>query len=234
MSKKGTLYLVPIPIAEGAVQTLSPEVWTHTKELKYYFAENVRTARRFLKSLHRELVIEEIAFSEIDKHEGADMATLKKWLNEGLNVGVMSEAGCPGIADPGAEVAAVAHSIGAAVVPLTGPSSLVLALMASGLNGQSFCFNGYLPIKDPARTQKLKALEALSRKENQTQLFIETPYRNNQLLDEVLKQCGDSTRLCIAQNITASDAYIKTQSIGDWKKKKPTLEKSPAVFLILA
>jgi 16S rRNA (cytidine1402-2'-O)-methyltransferase len=162
------------------------------------------------------------------------MATLKKWLNEGLNVGVMSEAGCPGIADPGAEVAAAAHSIGATVVPLTGPSSLVLALMASGLNGQSFCFNGYLPIKDPARTQKLKALEALSRKENQTQLFIETPYRNNQLLDEVLKQCGDSTRLCIAQNITAADAYIKTQSIGDWKKKKPTLEKSPAVFLILA
>lgn len=230
----GTIYLIPIPIAEGAIHTLAPEVLKHTLEIKHFFAENVRTARRFLKALHPALVIEEINFSEIDKREGADMAVLKQWLNEGHSIGIMSEAGCPGIADPGAEVVAVAHRLGAKVVPLTGPSSLLLALMASGLNGQSFCFSGYLPVKDPDRSQRIKALELISRKEKQTQLFIETPYRNNALLDELLKHCGNETRLCIAQNITAPDEYIRTMTINDWKKNKPTLQKQPAIFLILA
>ncbi len=231
---KGTLYLVPITIADNALQTLPAEVYTHTATLQYYFVENVRTARRFLKSLHKELVIDEMHFSEIDKHNGADIALLKKWLNEGKQVGVMSEAGCPGIADPGAELAGIAHSIGTKVVPLTGPSSIILSLMASGLNGQSFAFNGYLPIKDPARTQKLKALEAHSKKENQTQIFIETPYRNNQFLDELLKQGQGNTRLCIAVNISAEDSYIKTKTINEWKQQKPELPKAPAVFLLLA
>lgn len=231
---KGTLYLVPITIAENALHTLSAEVYTHTAVLQYYFVENVRTARRFLKSLHKELVIDEMHFSEIDKHNGADIALLKKWLNEGRQVGVMSEAGCPGIADPGAELVGIAHSIGAKVVPLTGPSSIILSLMSSGLNGQSFAFNGYLPIKDPARTQKLKALEAHSKKENQTQIFIETPYRNNQFLDELLKQCQGNTRLCVAVNISAEDSYIKTKTINEWKQQKPELPKAPAVFLLLA
>lgn len=230
----GTVYLIPIPVAEGALHTLSPEILKHTLEIKHFFAENVRTARRFLKALHPALVIEEINFSEIDKREGADMSVLKQWLNEGHSIGIMSEAGCPGIADPGAEVVAVAHRMGAKVVPLTGPSSLLLALMASGLNGQSFCFSGYLPVKDPDRSQRIKALELISRKEKQTQLFIETPYRNNALLDELLKHCGNETRLCVAQNITAPDEYIRTMTINDWKKNKPTLQKQPAIFLILA
>lgn len=226
--------MIPVPIAEGALQTLSPEVGECTLRIQHYFAENVRTARRFLKSLHPSLVIEPIQFSEIDKHTGADTALLRQWLKEGKEVGVLSEAGCPGIADPGALLAKIAHETGAAVIPLTGPSSLLLALMASGLNGQSFAFNGYLPLKEPARSQRIKALEAHSRKENQTQLFIETPYRNNALLDELLKHCSANTQLCIAQNISAPNAYIKTHSVADWKKHKPTLEKAPAVFLILA
>ncbi|OSZ78508.1 SAM-dependent methyltransferase [Chitinophagaceae bacterium IBVUCB1] len=231
---KGILYLIPVPIADDALHTMPAEVYSHTAVLQYYFAENVRTARRFIKSLHKDLVIENIQFAEIDKHTGADTALLKKWLNEGKDVGVMSEAGCPGIADPGAELAGIAHGIGATVVPLTGPSSIVLSLMASGLNGQSFAFNGYLPIKEPMRSQKLKALEALSKKENQTQLFIETPYRNNQLLDEILKHCENNTRLCIAVNLSAPDSYIKTKTIGDWKQQKTALPKAPAVFLLLA
>lgn len=226
--------MIPVPIADGVLQTLSPEVGECTLRIQHYFAENVRTARRFLKSLHPSLVIEPIQFSEIDKHTGADTALLRQWLKEGKEVGVLSEAGCPGIADPGALLARIAHEVGAAVIPLTGPSSLLLALMASGLNGQSFAFNGYLPLKEPARSQRIKALESHSRKENQTQLFIETPYRNNALLDELLKHCGANTQLCIAQNITAPNAYIKTRSVADWKKHKPTLEKVPAVFLILA
>ncbi len=230
----GKLYLVPIPIAEGALHTLSPEVSEHTLRLQYYFAENVRTARRFLKSLHPSLVIEPIQFSEIDKHSGADIALLKQWLKEGKEIGVMSEAGCPGVADPGAELVGIAHQLGAAVIPLTGPSSLLLALMASGLNGQSFAFNGYLPLKEPQRSQKIKALENLSMKENQTQLFIETPYRNNAMLDELLKHCNPNTHLCIAQNINAPDAFIQTKTITAWKQQKPELVKAPAVFLILA
>lgn len=226
--------MIPVPIADGALQTLSPEVGECTLRIQHYFAENVRTARRFLKSLHPSLIIEPIQFSEIDKHTGADTALLRQWLKDGKEVGVLSEAGCPGIADPGALLAKIAHETGAAVIPLTGPSSLLLALMASGLNGQSFAFNGYLPLKEPARSQRIKALEALSRKEHQTQLFIETPYRNNALLDELLKHCSANTQLCIAQNISAPNAYIKTRSVADWKKHKPTLEKAPAVFLILA
>lgn len=234
MQTTGSLYLIPIPIADGALSTLSQEISTHTLEIQHYFVENLRTARRFLKALHPSIVIDNLSFSEIDKHEGADIVLLKRWLKEGHNVGVLSEAGCPGIADPGAELTKVAHSIGAGVVPLTGPNSLILALMASGLNGQKFCFNGYLPVKDHERSQAIKALETISRKENQTQLFIETPYRNDAMLSDLLKQCQDGTRLCIAKNITAADSYIKTRTIGEWKKDKPILGKAPAVFLLLA
>lgn len=234
MSQTANIYLVPIPIADGALHTLSPEIAEHTLKLRHYFVENLRTARRFLRALHPEIVIDDISFSEIDKHTGPDMATLKQWLKAGHEIGIMSESGCPGIADPGAEIVAAAQQAGAKVIPLTGPNSLILALMASGLNGQSFAFNGYLPVKEPARSQKIKALEQLSAKENQTQLFIETPYRNNVLLDELLKHCRNTTRICIAQNITAPTAYIKTLTAEAWKKNKPTLEKAPAVFLLLA
>ena len=231
---RGTLYLIPVPIAEGAFSTLSPDVSDKLLLIKHYFVENLRTARRFLKAMHSSIIIDELSFSEIDKHKGADVNTLKRWLDEGYDIGIMSESGCPGIADPGAELVATAQNLRANVIPLVGPSSLILALMASGLNGQSFCFNGYLPVKEPARSQKIKQLEAASRKENQTQLFIETPYRNNSLLDDLLKACNENTRLCIAQNITAPDQFIKTKTIARWKKQKPDLEKLPAVFLLLA
>ena len=234
MDHTSTLYLIPIPISEGAFHTLSLEVAHHTIFIKYYFVENVRTARRFLKDLNPAIVIDDLHFSEIDKHEGADIETLKKWLGEGHKVGVISEAGCPGIADPGAELVAIAHKMNVKVIPFVGPNSIILALMASGLNGQSFCFNGYLPIKEPLRSQKIKQTEQLSRKENQTQIFIETPYRNNNIVDDLIKNCQENTRLCIAQNITAPDQYISTLTIGEWKRQRPELPKQPAVFLLHA
>ncbi|MFI5195846.1 MAG: SAM-dependent methyltransferase [Chitinophagales bacterium] len=233
MANTGTLYLIPIPIADGALQTLSQEVAQHTAHITHYFAEHTRTARRFLRLLHPTLIIDSLYFSEIDKHTGPDTALLRTWLKDGHDVGLMSEAGCPGIADPGADLVAIAHSIGASVMPLVGPNSLILALMASGLNGQSFCFVGYLPVKDPMRTKRIKELESLSVKEKQTQLFIETPYRNDQLLADLLKHCHPGTRICIAQNITGTDAFIKTKSVAEWKKQVPVLGKTPAVFLML-
>lgn len=230
---KGSLYLIPVPISEGGVSSLSADVAVNTAKITHYFVENVRTARRFLRLLHPVLVIDTLQFSEIDKHTGPDKALFRKWLKEGHDIGIMSEAGCPGIADPGSELVAVAQQMNVHIVPLTGPSSLILALMASGLNGQSFCFTGYLPVKEPARSKRIKELEAISVKERQTQLFIETPYRNDQLLAELLKSCRPQTRLCIAKNITAKDSFIRTCTIAEWQKNKPALGKEPAVFLML-
>ena len=230
---KATVYMIPIPIADGALQTLSPEIAAYTGQVKHYFAENVRTARRFLRALHATLVIDDLHFSEIDKHTGPDIQLFRKWLKEGLTIGIMSEAGCPGIADPGAELVAIAQAMGAKVVPLVGPNSLLLALMASGLNGQSFCFTGYIPVKDLQRMKRIKELEATSQKENQAQLFIETPYRNDHLLADLLKHCSGKTRLCIAQNLTAPDAFVKTKTITEWSKQIPVLGKTPAVFIML-
>ena len=227
------LILIPVPIADGALTTLSPEVASGTANLRHFMVENLRTARRFLKALHPSIVIDELQFSEIDKHSGADLKTLRQWLKAGHSIGLMSESGCPGIADPGADVVAVAQQMGAEVVPLVGPNSLMLALMASGLNGQSFSFQGYLPVKEPARSQRIKHLEQVSRKEQQPQIFIETPYRNNQLLNELLRHCQKSTRLCIAQDITGSGQMIKTKTVGEWGAAQPVLEKKPTVFLFL-
>ncbi len=232
-SKAGTLYLIPIPVADGAIHTLPAEVTTHTANILHYFVENIRTARRFLRSLHPTLVIDSLQLSEIDKHTGADIGLLKTWLKEGKKVGLMSEAGCPAIADPGSNLVAIAHQMGARVVPLTGPNSIILSLMASGLNGQSFAFIGYLPLKETDRIKKIKEIEAHSVKEKQTQIFIETPYRNTHLLANLLKVCNPRTRLCIALNITADDEYIKTKTITEWKEKIPALPKLPAVFLML-
>ena len=229
----GTLYLIPMPIAEGALHTLSAEISTVTAHVTHYIVENVRTARRFLRSLHPTMVIDDLLFSEIDKHAGPDVATLRKWLQDGHKVGLLSEAGCPGIADPGADLVAIAHSMHAKVVPLVGPNSLILALMASGLNGQSFSFCGYLPVKEPMRSARIKQLEALSIKENQTQLFIETPYRNENMVADLLKNCLPKTRICIAQNISALDASIITKTAAEWAKAIPVLGKVPAVFLML-
>jgi len=226
--------LVPLPVADDALHTLPAEVFTHTATLRHYFVENARTARRFLRSLHKDLVLESVEMSEIDKHVGPDTALLRRWLKEGHSIGVMSEAGCPAIADPGSILVAAAHDMGAKVQPLTGPSSIILALMASGLNGQSFAFHGYLPVKEPARSKRIKELEATSAREKQTQIFIETPYRNNPLLADLLKTCQPSTRICIAQDISGPAELITTRTAQAWKQNLPQLEKVPAVFLLLA
>ena len=233
MMSKGKLILIPVPIAEDGLSTLSPMVKNQVQTIRHYVVENIRTARRFLKSIEPSVVIDELQFIEIDKHNGVEIATFEKWLEAGHAIGLMSEAGCPGVADPGAEVVSVAQKLNAEVIPLVGPNSMILALMASGMNGQSFCFVGYLPVKEPTRSLKIKALEAVSKKENQTQLFIETPYRNQQLLDELLKSLQGSTKLCIAQNITAANQFIKTKRVEQWQQQKPLLEKLPTVFLML-
>jgi 16S rRNA (cytidine1402-2'-O)-methyltransferase len=231
----GTLYLIPVPIIEGdGAHTTTPEVISVSRKLQYYVVENARTARRILRVWHPHLILESIEMLEIDKHEGVDMSTLRRWLREGREVGLMSEAGCPAVADPGSEIVAAAHEAGAVVKPLTGPSSLMLALMASGLNGQGFAFWGYLPIKEPTRGARIKELELLSKKHNQTQIFIETPYRNDAMLADLLKHLTSATRLCIAQHITSPDEWIKTMTVADWKKEKPALAKVPTVFLMLA
>lgn len=202
--------------------------------MRHYFVENARTARRFLRALHKDLVLEQIEMSEIDKHSGPDTSLLRRWLKEGHNIGVMSEAGCPAIADPGSVLVAAAHEMGAKVQPLTGPSSIILALMASGLNGQSFAFHGYLPVKEPARSKRIKELEATSARDKQTQIFIETPYRNNPLLADLLKACHPATKICVAQDISGPSELITTRTSQAWKQNLPQLEKVPAVFLLLA
>ncbi len=222
-----------MPIAEGMLQTLSPEIAAKTASLTHYFAENAKNTRRFLKMLHPTLVLETVHISEIDKHSGADIDLFRKWVRDGHDIGIISDSGCPAVADPGAILVNIAHQISAKVVPLTGPSSILLALMASGLGGQSFAFIGYLPVKDPNRSKRIKELEIVSQRDRQTQIFIETPYRNNSLLAEILKQSYHYTKLSIAQDITGEKEFIKTLSIADWKKNIPVLEKLPTVFSLL-
>lgn len=233
MQSKATIFLIPVPIAEGATETLSPQIRTVIETTSHFFVENLRSARRAIKQIHPTANIDALQFSEIDKHAGFDKNLLQVWLKEGLAIGVISESGCPGVADPGAGIVAMGQQAGARVVALTGPNSILLALMASGLNGQSFAFVGYLPVKEPLRSQRIKNLELRSVKENQTQIFIETPYRNNLIIDDFLKNCSDQTRLCIACNITGQQEWIVTRTIKEWKNKRPVLEKQPTVFLIL-
>jgi 16S rRNA (cytidine1402-2'-O)-methyltransferase len=192
----------------------------------------LRTARRYLKLLDKEKDIDHSSFFILDKHTGADeFISFLKPIEEGHDVGILSEAGCPGVADPGAEIVKLAHQKNITVVPLTGPSSLLLALMASGLNGQNFAFNGYLPIDKSERAKAIKHLETKSIKENQTQIFIEAPYRNDALAREIIKNARPTTRLCIACDLTLPDAFIKTLPVAQWKKKLPDLHKKPTVFL---
>lgn len=230
----GTLYQVPVPIAEQALHTLPEQVRQLSCSLKYYFVENIRTARRYLKSIDRTVDIDAITFAEINNQVAPDLQLLRTWLRAGYEVGMMSEAGCPGVADPGSMLAAAAQAMGARVVPLTGPSSLLLALMASGFNGQGFRFAGYLPVKDPARSKAIKELESLSAQRNETQIFIETPYRNNQLFQELMRLCRHQTKLCVAADITSEQEYIRTASVAAWLKAPPELHKRPVIFLLMA
>lgn len=228
------LYLVPNVLAEGEWQTVLPaQVQTILTETKFFIVENIRTARRFMKQVNREINIDECTFYEINKRTNSqDLPRFLQPLVDGNDVAVISEAGCPGVADPGADVVRIAHQKGLKVVPIVGPSSILLALMASGLNGQDFAFKGYLPVKPNERPKAIAALEKTVKNNQQTQIFIETPYRNNQLVADVLKTCAPSTLFCIATNITGENEFIATKTIQEWKGKTPDLHKQPVIFLI--
>ena len=232
----GKLYLIPTVIApDRHEQTLPAAVKATVNTLKYFLVENVRTARRFLSAWGVEQPISSLHFEVLDKRTSEDeLKRLFAPIRQGENLGVMSEAGCPGVADPGALAVAYAHRHNIEVVPLVGPSSFLLALMGSGFSGQSFAFHGYLPIDKGQRIKAIKRLEKQSQEWKQTQIFMETPYRNNQLLDALLKNCHPTTQLCIARNLTGTDEMLKTRTVREWKTKKPDLHKVPVVFLLSA
>ncbi|WP_215224277.1 SAM-dependent methyltransferase [Echinicola shivajiensis] len=232
--KKGKLYLIPNVLAEGTAQEIiSPQVKDIIKNTTHYLAENLRTARRYISSLRLGLTIEELQFEILDKKtKEAKVAQLLKPIFEGHDMGVISEAGCPGIADPGAVAVAYAHQKGIQVVPLAGPSSMFMALMGSGFNGQSFAFVGYIPIDKKARIDTIKQLEADSTKFRRTQIFMETPFRNNHLMDDLKQHLNPNTKLCVAKNISGKDEMIVTKTIAEWRKTKVDLHKIPTVFVL--
>jgi len=226
------IYLIPSFLADGAVETIPPYVLEAVKSCQVIFAENERTARRFLKSMSKEIVIDDFEWHTIHKAEQEEINNFRQKIMEEKNIAIISEAGCPGVADPGQILINEAQKMNVAVRPLVGPNSILLALMASGLNGQHFCFEGYLPIDNLERNKKIKQLEEDSFKNNSTKIFIETPYRNNKLLETVLQNCKLSTRLCIAAELTSPNEWIKTKAIADWKKESIDLHKKPVIFLL--
>ncbi|SHE85212.1 SAM-dependent methyltransferase [Dysgonomonas macrotermitis] len=228
------LYLIPVTLGETPIEQVLPE---YNKEvivgIKHFIVENVRSARRFLKKTEPSINIDELTFFDLNKHTNRDaLESYLKPIENGFSVGVISEAGCPAIADPGADVVAIAQRKKIKVVPLVGPSSILMSLMASGFNGQSFAFHGYLPIDSSERIKKLKLLEQRIFSEDQTQIFIETPYRNTKLIEDLVKHCGASTKLCVAMNITCEDEYIKTLPIKSWSKHISEIGKLPCIFLL--
>ncbi len=229
-----TIYLIPSLLEESATQTIPLYVIDAIKNCQVIFAENERTARRFLKAMCKEIVIDDYEWFTIHKAENELINTFRQKITAHKNIAVISEAGCPGIADPGQILIAAAQQMNAIIKPLVGPSSILLALMASGMNGQQFEFVGYLPIDNGERIKAIAALESSSQKKNSTQIFIETPYRNNQLIETLLKFCKPSTKLCIASELTGPTEYIKTKTIADWKKEKTDFHKKPVIFLLYA
>jgi 16S rRNA (cytidine1402-2'-O)-methyltransferase len=234
--KKGILYLIPSVLAEGtAEQVINPQIKDVVRHTKHYAVENLRTARRYISSLKLGITIEELQMQVLDKKtKEHQLGQILAPLLEGHDMGVISEAGCPGIADPGALAVDFAHKRGIKVVPLTGPSSMFLALMASGLNGQSFAFHGYIPIDKKARIDAIKKLEAESAANYRTQIFMETPFRNNHLLEDLKSTLNPSTKLCVAKDITGKEEFIVTKTVAEWKKINIDLHKVPTVFLIYA
>ncbi len=235
MTNNGKLFLIPTVIAENTEdEVIPPHIRTNLIDIQHFLVEDIRTARRFLSSLKLYEKIESLSFSILDKDTlEEDLMRLFKPLFEGNNLGVLSESGCPGIADPGALAVKFAHYHQIRVIPLVGPSSILLALMASGLNGQNFAFQGYLPIESNQAGKAIKALEKISKEKNQTQVFIETPYRNNALFSNLLKNLLPETRLCLALDVTGEKEFIMTKSIKNWRLQPIELPKSPAVFLFL-
>lgn len=223
------IYLIPSLLAEDAVETIPVYITDAIKSCAVFFAENERTTRRFFKQIWKEMVIDNYEWFTIGND--TEHAYIQK-IKEGKNIGIISEAGCPGVADPGQKLVAIAQQYNVQVKPLVGPSSILLALMASGMNGQTFQFTGYLPIDNQQRVKAIKDLETESKKKNCTQIFIETPYRNNQLIEVLLKTAHPQTQLCIAVDITGKQESIKTKTISDWKKQVPDIHKRTAIFLI--
>nr|AOE12534.1 tetrapyrrole methylase family protein [uncultured bacterium]CCF99348.1 tetrapyrrole methylase family protein [uncultured Cytophagia bacterium] len=231
--KKGQIYMIPTTLGDSTIDSVIPKnVQQIIIETKYFIVENIKTTRRFLKKVEREIDIDELQFFVLNKHTSA--IDIESFLNpalEGNNMGVISEAGCPGIADPGSDIVRLAHSKNIKVVPLIGPSSILLALIASGMNGQSFCFNGYLPKEKNLRIKEIKELERRAIN-GVTQIFMETPFRNNHLMEDLLKQCDPNTTLCLAADISLENEFIQSKKIIDWKKTAPSLNKRPCMFLI--
>lgn len=234
--KSGKVYLIPVNIAdETQSSVLAPSLKEVLPSIKYFLVENVRTARRYLSSLKIYPSIEELQFEELSKDtDPSSISALLQPVIDGANVGVMSESGCPGIADPGSLAVDYAHKHNLTVVPMVGPSSLVLALMSSGLNGQRFAFHGYLPIESKELSQSIRDYEKESKQKRQTQMFIETPYRNNAIMSALLRSLHDSTYLCVAVDLTGKNESIKTRTVKEWKSVKIDFPKLPAVFLFLA
>ena len=231
---KPILYLIPVPLGDTPHERVLP---SYNREvilsLRYFIVENVRTARRFLKKTEPSIVIDDLVFTELNEHTSPeDVSGMLSPMERGESVGVMSEAGCPAVADPGADVVAIAQRKGYDVAPLVGPSSILMALMASGFNGQSFAFHGYLPVEASKRSERIKMLEARMYAENETQIFIETPYRNNKLFEEFVRVCRPSTLLCVAADITCEGEFIRTLPVKEWTKNMPGLNKKPAIFLL--
>jgi 16S rRNA (cytidine1402-2'-O)-methyltransferase len=233
----GTLFLIPVPLGPTApAESLPANVLAAIRPLQHFVVEQAKTARAFLKAAGTEKPLQELQIEELNEHTRTEaLDRLLAPLRTGHDIGLLSEAGCPAIADPGADLVALAQKENIRVVPLIGPSSLLLALMASGLNGQRFAFQGYLPAKDAERTKALRELESESRKRRQTQLFIETPYRNRAMFDAILQACQPSTRLTVATDLTLPGEKVLTRSIQQWKKQTPPeIERRPTVFLLLA
>lgn len=228
------LYLLPVTLGDTPIEKVLPLYNTDIiRGIRHFIVEDVRSARRFLKKVDREIDIDGLTFYALNKHTSPnDIAGFLKPLMAGHSMGVISEAGCPAVADPGADVVAIAQRKNLKVIPLVGPSSIILSVMGSGFNGQSFAFHGYLPIESGERAKKLKALEQRVYNEDQTQLFIETPYRNHKMIEEILQACRPQTKLCIAANITCEGEFIKTRTIKEWKGHIPDLSKVPCIFLL--
>ncbi len=232
---KGILYLLPVPLSDdAAMASYTPYLQETINTLDEYIVENEKTARKFLKQAGLSIPQQQLIIHDYGKHnrDQGNKQEFFKGLMAGKNVGLMSEAGCPGVADPGADIVAEAHSKGIKVDPLVGPSSILLALMASGFSGQKFAFQGYLPIDKSDRNRKIKDLEAQAYRDKQTQIFIETPFRNNTLFAELLKVCKPQTKICVACNLTAQDEFVLTLTVDQWKKRKDDFHKKPAIFLL--
>ena len=228
------VYLIPSVLDELAINTIPLYIIDAVKDCQVIFAENERTARRFLKSICKEIIIDDYEWFTIHKAEEEQRNSFRQKIKDKKNIAIISEAGCPGIADPGQILIDIAQQMNITVKPLVGPSSILLALMASGMNGQHFEFVGYLPIDNGERIKSIKELEDLSQKKRSTIIFIETPYRNNQLIETLLKTCRPTTKICIAAELTGPNEYVKTKTVADWKNEKTDFHKKPVIFLLIS